>query len=149
MLEIYVVDQVWQLALVYEVRKETFVVGQGIPIEVEFDEKTGKTYQYVLLAEKGNGIGTARINTTHSDFAKIERVAIVPKFQFQGYGRKLIEAVEEVIRTQGYEKIVITSQVQARGFYERLGYQVNERIKLESSIPTIYTEKNLKKIGAH
>lgn len=35
-----------------------FIVGQGIPIEVEFDEKTGKTYQYVLLAEKGNGIGS-------------------------------------------------------------------------------------------
>lgn len=142
-MEFYLVDQVWQLALVYEVRKETFVSGQGIPIELEFDEIIGQAYQYILLADQGNGIGTARINTTHPNFAKIERVAIIPNFQAHGYGRKLIEVAEEVIRSQGYNKIVITSQVKAKGFYERLGYQVNDEVKITSSIPIVQTEKNL------
>ncbi|AZS15861.1 GNAT family N-acetyltransferase [Paenibacillus lutimineralis] len=141
MAEIYRVDTVWQLAGVYEVRTKTFVNGQGIPKELEFDETYGQAYCYILLEQDHTAVATARINTNHADYAKIERVAVIPEFQNKGYGRLVIEAAENWIRELGFSKIVITSQQQAVGFYESLGYIARPEIKLESTIPIVYTDK--------
>ncbi|MGX7205853.1 GNAT family N-acetyltransferase [Enterococcus pingfangensis] len=138
---IHEVTEVWQLFLVYQIRQQAFVKGQQIPIEKEFDEVYGKNYHYVLLETDGEGIGCARINLSHKNIAKIERVAIAPSFQKQGFGRQLIEAAETVITKAGYRKITITSQVQAKGFYEALGYQITDPIPKGAFIPTVTTEK--------
>ncbi|NWL86652.1 MULTISPECIES: GNAT family N-acetyltransferase [unclassified Paenibacillus] len=141
MAEIYRVDSVWQLAGVYEVRTKTFVYGQGIPKELEFDEIYGQVYCYILLEQDHTAVAAARINTSHADYAKIERVAVIPELQNKGCGRLVIEAAERWIRELGYRKIVITSQQQAVGFYESLGYAARPDIRVESTIPVVYTEK--------
>ncbi|WP_042197083.1 GNAT family N-acetyltransferase [Paenibacillus camerounensis] len=144
MTAIYRVDTVWQLAGVYEVRNKTFVQGQGIPRHLEFDETYGVQYHYLLLEENETAVATARINLTHADYAKIERVGVIPEYQQKGYGRILIEAAESWISELGIHKIVITSQQKAVGFYESLGYTARPDIKLRaSSIPVVYTEKIL------
>lgn len=143
MTKIYRVDSVWQLADVYEVRTKTFVQGQGIPKQMEFDEIYGGQYNYLLLEEKETAVATARINLVHKEYAKIERVGVIPDFQYKGYGRILIEAAESWIRELGIRKIVITSQRQAVGFYESLGYTAKPEIVIESAIPIVYTEKEI------
>lgn len=140
---IHEVTKVWQLALVYQIRQQAFVKSQQIPIEKEFDEQYGKDYRYVLLEADGTGIGCARINLEADTTAKIERVAIVPAFQKQGFGRQLITAAEAVIAKAGYRHIIITSQVQAAGFYEALGYTVTDPIPKGNFIKTVLTEKNI------
>lgn len=143
MTNLYRVDSVWQLAGVYEVRTKTFVQGQGIPKQFEFDEVYGGQYHYLLLEENEIAVATARINLTHEAYAKIERVGVIPEFQHKGYGRILIEAAENWIRELGLHKIVITSQQQAVGFYESLGYTARPEIVIKSSIPVVYTEKEI------
>ncbi|WP_019911629.1 GNAT family N-acetyltransferase [Paenibacillus sp. HW567] len=141
MTTIYRVNSVWQLAGVYEVRTKAFVQGQGIPKELEFDEVYGEQYYYLLLEEDGVAVATARINLKHKEYAKIERVGVIPDFQHRGYGRSLIEAAEKWIRELEFRKIVITSQQQAVGFYESLGYTAKPEIVIASSIPVVHTEK--------
>lgn len=143
MVEIVKVDKTWQQAQVFQVRRETFIKGQNISQELEFDEEYGKLYHYILILDQGRGIGTARINLSHEDYGKIERVAIIPEFQGQGLGRQLIEACEAWIWSKGIYKVVITSQLKAAGFYEKVGYVPNPAIKTETTIPTVYTEKIL------
>ncbi|WP_438490864.1 GNAT family N-acetyltransferase [Paenibacillus sp. IHBB 3054] len=143
MTEIYRVDSVWQLAGVYEVRTRTFVNGQGIPKELEFDEVYGERYCYLLLEENQTAVATARINLTHEEYAKIERVGVIPEFQNKGYGRILIDAAENWIRELGIHRIVITSQQQAVGFYVSLGYIARPEIIIKSTIPIVYTEKEI------
>lgn len=143
MTEVYRVDSVWQLAGVYEVRNKTFLKGQGIPKNLEFDEVYGQKYNYILLEANEIAIGTARINITNKEYAKVERVGVIPEFQNKGYGRILIVAAEQWIKELGFRKIVITSQKQAVGFYESLGYIAKPEIKFESSIPIVYTEKEI------
>ncbi len=140
---IYRVDQVWQLAGVYEIRKKILVAGKKVPAELEFDEEYGRNYSYLLIQERGDPIATARINFEFEseNYGKIERVAVIPDHQKSGYGRKLIEAGENWIIERGLKKIVITSQEQAVGFYEKLGYTIYPEIKLKSKIPIVYTEK--------
>lgn len=143
MTNIYRVDSVWQLAGVYEVRTRTLVQGQGIPRQVEFDERYGERYNYLLLQEHETPIATARINLAQQEYAKIERVAVIPDFQHKGYGRLLIEAAEKWISELGFRRIVITSQRTAVGFYESLGYTARPEIVIKSSIPVVYTEKEI------
>lgn len=52
-------------------------------------------------------------------------------------------AAEDWAGELGARKVIITSQTQAVGFYERLGYTVNPDIVLHSPIPIVHTEKNL------
>lgn len=137
------VRESWQQALVFEIRQKTFVEGQKIPLQAEFDEIYCKKYHYLLLHEKDQGIGTARINLDSKEYGKIERVAILPSYQSKGYGQKLIESCETWIAKRGLSKIVIVSQKQAVGFYEKLGYIADESMTRPSEIPTIYTEKYL------
>lgn len=144
-MEFYHVKEVWQQALVYEIRKKTFVEGQQIPIQQEFDELYGQTYHYVLLVNEDQGVATARIKLLSDVKAKIERVAVTPEYKGQGYGRILLEAAEKWLSKTGVETIIIMSQKKARGFYEALGYQTNEQMKIDSAIPQVYTEKRIKR----
>lgn len=142
-MEIKRVTEVWQLFLVFEVRNETFVRGQSIPLNQEFDESYGRKYDYILLYEGEQGIGTARVNLTNDSYGKIERVAVIPAYQSKGWGRKVIQAAEEWIEEAGYSKVVITSQLKAVNFYEKLGYRIQPDSQTEGIIPTIGIEKEL------
>lgn len=129
-MEIYRVNEVWQLALVYQVRiaDAKFL---KVPISGEFNEEFGKVYEYVLIADGEQGMGTLRLNCDHEDFAKIERVAVIPEKQYKGYGRLLMAEAEAWIKDKGYKKIVIHSKYSASGFYEKLGYTMDEHIELD------------------
>ncbi|MBS7576578.1 MULTISPECIES: GNAT family N-acetyltransferase [unclassified Enterococcus] len=128
---------------VYRIRYQASVIGQGIPQESEFDEQFGQTYPYLLIRNEQAPIATARLNFTNKAYAKIERVAVSPKFQGHGFGRQLIEAAEEWILELGFKKIVITSQLSAVEFYRSLGYQIGTLISDNAEIQTVYTEKQL------
>ncbi|MDR1568051.1 MAG: GNAT family N-acetyltransferase [Streptococcaceae bacterium] len=109
---------------VYRVRYEASVIGQGIPQDLEFDELVGQIYPYLIIRKGQEPVATARLNFASKEYAKIERVAVSPKFQGYGFGRQLIEAAESWILELNYKKIVITSQLSAVEFYRSLGYQI-------------------------
>ncbi|MEC8220956.1 MAG: tRNA uridine(34) 5-carboxymethylaminomethyl modification radical SAM/GNAT enzyme Elp3 [Nanoarchaeota archaeon] len=44
--------------------------------------------------------------------------------QHKGWGTKLVKKAEELAKEQGYEKMVIISGVGVRGFYRKLGYEL-------------------------
>lgn len=142
-MNVYRVSETWQQLLVFDVRRKAFVEGQNIPLELEYDEIYGEKYNYILLEKRMKVIGTSRINLSNKDYAKIERVAITPEFQRKGLGSRLIFESEEWIKEFGINTSVITSQVQAAAFYEKLGYKINKEVELHSSIPTVYMEKEL------
>lgn len=146
-METYRVNEVWQLALVYQVRiaEAKFVHAS---LQEEFNEIYGKNYNYILIADGEKGIGTLRLNVDHADYAKIERVGVIPECQHQGIGREMIKEAEAWARDKGYEKIVIHSKYSAAGFYDKLGYLKNESVKLElgpDGKPQVYFEKYLNK----
>ncbi len=47
-------------------------------------------------------------------------------FQHRGYGRKLVEAAENLSRDAGYKFLSIISGVGVRQYYEKFGYSLNE-----------------------
>lgn len=144
-MKIYRVNEVWQLALVYQVRiKDAEFL--KITLESEFNEEYGKNYSYILAADDELGLGTLRINFDNKEYAKIERVAVIPDYQNQGIGRKMMEGAERWIKDSGYNKVIIHSKYSASGFYEKLNYLPNKNIKLAlgpDSKHQVYFSKNL------
>lgn len=64
-------------------------------------------------------------------------VAVRPDVQRRGIGRALVQRAEESLAALGCPKVnlqVMTSNAAVVGFYERLGYGVEERISMGKSL---------------
>jgi ribosomal protein S18 acetylase RimI-like enzyme len=65
-------------------------------------------------------------------------IAVRPDVQRRGIGRALVRRAEESLAALGCPKVnlqVVTSNAAVVGFYERLGYGVEERISMGKSFP--------------
>lgn len=117
------VEKEWERAGVYYVRTEAMVLGFDLPLEGEFSDDSRESEYILVVDEQGKPLSTNRLHfLPEKRFAKIERVATVRNARGLGAGRLGIEAAEDWIRERGYDKVVITSREEAKGFYEKLGY---------------------------
>jgi predicted GNAT family N-acyltransferase len=66
----------------------------------------------------GGPIGTARMQPN----GHIGRIAVVARWRKRGVGSRLVHALLAVARETGCASVDLDSQVQAIGFYERLGF---------------------------
>lgn len=144
-MQTYLVSEVWQLALVYQVRLAN---AQAVKVSLteEFDEEYGKEYHYLLVVDGEQGVGSLRLNFDHETYAKLERVAVIPEYQGRGIGQAMIHEAEEWARREGYERIVLHSKHSANGFYEKLDYKKDESVELDlgpDGKRQIYFEKYL------
>ena len=64
-----------------------------------------------------------------------------PSKQAKGVGTELLNFIENIIQTDGYDTSILNSTITAKSFYEKLGYSVinEKRIKRGNSILTTYS----------
>lgn len=118
------------LALTREVRVEVFVDEQGVPAELEFDELDASSVHLLAVGEDRAPLGTARMIsgaqalglTGVEGRVLLGRLAVVKAARGTGLGARLVQAVEAAGRELGARECELHAQVQALGFYERLGY---------------------------
>lgn len=125
-----------------DLRREVFIEEQDVPEELELDGlDDGATH---FLARRGDEpVGTARLRAYGDGLAKVERVAVREPHRGEGWGRRIMAAVEEHAREAGYERIRLAAQVPVLGFYERLGYEVASEEFMDAGIPHRSMEKPL------
>ncbi|KDN86325.1 GNAT family N-acetyltransferase [Kitasatospora cheerisanensis] len=120
-----------ELAQVWAVRRTVFVEEQQIPAELEYDEYDATSAHLLAVGEDGTPLGTARlisgaealtITGGVADRVLLGRLAVVAAARGTGLGARLVRAVEELGRERGAKELELHAQVQALGFYERLGY---------------------------
>lgn len=135
-----------QLGLCLDVRNQVFVEEQGVPAELEVDEldKLESECIHVLMLHGEQPAGTARMKRYDSETAKIQRVAMMKQWRGQGFGRKLMEAVEDQARRNGYHYAILDAQTTARPFYEGIGYRtVSEEPFYDAGILHVRMKKRL------
>ena len=73
----------------------------------------------VCLVAEVNGllIGTAAL-----EGAELATFFVLPKYQGQGIGRRLLAEIEELARTQGLTHITVDASITGAAFYARMGY---------------------------
>ena len=105
----------------YAIRYVVFVEGQNVPVELERDDLDA-TAIHLLASDNGAPVGAARI-VLKGDTGKIGRVCVLKQARSTGLGAALIrEALEILHDTPGITRAALGAQIDALGFYEKLGF---------------------------
>lgn len=104
-----------------KVRTAVFVEEQGYPVDMEFDEADG-TATHVVLYEDGEPVATGRMLDLGDRAFKPGRIAVRKEKRGEHLGEKVVTALMDAGVKLGAKEFHISAQVQARGFYEKLGY---------------------------
>ncbi|QWA21832.1 GNAT family N-acetyltransferase [Streptomyces osmaniensis] len=115
----------------FAVRKEVFVVEQGVPQEIEYDAHDADAVHVVAVREDGLPLGTGRLLYGEAAAARTDgdltvgslgRLAVTQEARGLGVGAALVRAIEDAARARGLAAVDLHAQTHALGFYERLGY---------------------------
>jgi ElaA protein len=116
-----IVETEADLDLCLMIRRKVFVEEQMVPAEDEWDDQDGACTHFLAFYQ-GEAAGTARL-AMQADYAKIQRVAVMPFARGTGLGAVLMRAVIAHIRKDGkVGSAVLGGQIQAMGFYAKLGF---------------------------
>ncbi|WP_028589188.1 GNAT family N-acetyltransferase [Paenibacillus massiliensis] len=134
----------FDLQRVMNIRKEVFVLEQGVPLEDEFDEfdVLDGSCEHVLVYHELLPVGTGRVRQVDGT-GKLERICILSSYRKYGLGKVIIQALEEVVREQGLSQVKLHGQTQAEGFYQKLGYRTASDVFMEDGIPHVLMTKTL------
>ncbi|WP_405858482.1 GNAT family N-acetyltransferase [Streptomyces sp. NBC_01515] len=116
----------------FAVRKDVFVVEQGVPQEIEYDDYDAVATHVLAVREDGVPLGTGRLLYGEVAAAKtggdpavgsLGRLAVTKEARGLGVGVALVRAIEDAARARGLAAVDLHAQTHALGFYERLGYE--------------------------
>lgn len=83
----------------------------------------------------GMMIGCLKIKKLDSKTVQIQQMAVMPKWQRKGVGSILLKEAESMVKTQGYESVIIEAREYAIPFYTNHGYQVTSESFEKITIP--------------
>lgn len=128
----------------FAIRTAIFVEEQGVSAEEEFDayDALGTEARHILLYVDGVPAASSRLRIVEN-VAKLERICVMMDYRKHGLGRVLIDKLEQMALDQGLKKAKLHAQVQASGFYERLGYAAASDVFMEDGIPHLLMTKQL------
>jgi predicted GNAT family N-acyltransferase len=106
-------------ALMERVRRAVFIEEQRIPEQEEWDDRDAVSRHVVALDAKRDAVGTGRLDPT----GKIGRVAVLPQYRGSGVGAAIVRRLVELAEHTGLAEVHLNAQVDALGFYERLGFR--------------------------
>jgi predicted GNAT family N-acyltransferase len=121
------------LPLARPVREQVFIVEQGVPRELEWDDWDARSDHVVAFASERKAIGTARLLPD----GHIGRMAVLKDWRGQGVGSALFEALLELARAKGMVVVALNAQTHAAGFYRRFGFRQEGEEFVEAGIPHV------------
>ncbi|MEO9457532.1 MAG: GNAT family N-acetyltransferase [Lentilitoribacter sp.] len=126
----------------FKVRRSVFVDEQGVT-EAEEVDGLDDTCLHVLATQDEAPAGTARIQIK-GNTAKVGRVCVLSSQRGTGLGAAIMREVVDICKTkQAVSRVVLGSQIQAMGFYEKLGFRSFGPIYLDAKIEHRDMELNL------
>ena len=102
---------------------------------------------FVLIDPAGLLIGCIIALPLSSTDAKIRQMAVRPSHQRQGYGREIIQRLEDDLAREGFTDVSMNARLEAVSFYERLGYSTTGDEFIEVGIPHVRMQKTLVRSG--
>ena len=114
-----------------ELRVEVFVVEQGVPIELEWDEADDVSTHAVAYDEAGQVIATGRLLPD----GHIGRMAVRKSARGKGIGSEVLAALLKEAKREQFNELVLHAQTHALAFYTNHGFQIEGDEFLEAGIP--------------
>ncbi|HEX5486134.1 MULTISPECIES: GNAT family N-acetyltransferase [Limnobacter] len=109
----------WHLCSVWAkpIRKAVFVQEQGIDESEEWDEADA-TAVHAIAWLNDQAVGTGRLLVD----GKIGRMAVHKNYRGKGVGAAILNTLIELARQQGHDRVTLSAQAAAIGFYEHWGF---------------------------
>ena len=105
--------------------------------------------QYIFVAIKGGkAVGTgslANFGTPETPSYYGTAIFVALEFHRKGIGRQIMQKVEEQALELGADKITVRAAVNARGFYNKLGYTYRDGIETPDEKGNFVMDKSLNK----
>ena len=120
-------------AVLDALRFEVFVVGQGVPAELERDGRDPECIHVLALSPANEPIGTGRLLPD----GRIGRMAVLAPWRGRGVGAAMLDALMNEARRRGFTETYLHAQSHAKDFYARHGYVVEGEEYLEAGIPHV------------
>ncbi|PSS51618.1 GNAT family N-acetyltransferase [Pseudomonas sp. BBP2017] len=114
------------------IREAVFIAEQCVPPELEWDADDDSAVHFLAL-EGDYAIGTARLLAD----GQIGRVSVLKDWRGLKVGDALMQAVIVEAQNRDLKQQMLSAQVQATPFYERLGFKVVSEEFLEAGIPHV------------
>ncbi|MBP1908979.1 GNAT family N-acetyltransferase [Methanolobus bombayensis] len=105
----------------YSVRKAVFVIEQDIDEELEIDINDERS-NHLVIYDNEMPIATGRLFLDKDGF-HIGRLCVLKKYRSRQLGKKVMEILIEKAILEGAEKIYLSSQLYATGFYRKFGFR--------------------------
>ena len=117
------------------IRETVFIAEQAVPAELEWDAEDAEAVHF--LAEEGDyAVGTARLLPD----GHIGRVSVLKDWRGLKVGEALMRAVIDEAEKRGLRRQMLSAQVQATPFYERLGFEIASGEYLDAGLPHVVYE---------
>jgi predicted GNAT family N-acyltransferase len=115
-------------------RTRVFVVEQGVPPEIEQDDRDVTAIHALSRNATGRVVATGRLLLGDDGRASIGRMATDPAARGSGHGAAVLAELQRQAAARGVREIELHAQVTARGFYDRAGYTAVGEVYEEAGI---------------
>ena len=133
-------SKIYQDAL--KIRYKVFVDEQKVPEELEIDRLESLSTHGVLY-ESNQAVATVRLYPLSTNSYKIQRVAVLKDYRGIGMGRLLMKELENKIKKENTQQLILDSQNNAISFYQKLGYELSSAEFMDAGIPHHTMIKNI------
>jgi predicted GNAT family N-acyltransferase len=142
------------LSEVFALRHEVFVVGQGVPEELERDDLDAEA-EHAVARVNGVLVGTGRLvdgvigedghrdPATRGTVGTVGRMAVAAAARGSGVGRAVLDLLVARAGERGLPVVELHAQVHARAFYERAGFVPFGDVYVEAGIEHLGMRRTL------
>jgi predicted GNAT family N-acyltransferase len=127
------------LPSIHEVRRQVFIIEQGIPAHLEWDGQDTACHHVLATDRRQAAIGTGRLDPR----GRIGRMAVLPDWRSHGVGRELLAALLVLARAQGHREVAVHAQCAVAGFYRKAGFREQGQPFIEAGIEHLKMVKTL------
>ncbi len=104
------------------VRGIVFIEEQGVDWEGEIDAYEDESI-HVLGEVGGQPVASGRLRLLPDRWAKLERIAVRPRWRGRGIARQVVRFLMDEARRRGARRFKLHAQVYLEGFYREFGFQ--------------------------
>lgn len=118
---------------IHNIRREVFIIEQNTSEEEEWDSYDNEAI-HLLVYDNKKPVATGRIIIV-DDVCLLGRIAVLKDYRKQGFGDLVVRMLIRKAYEMSFERQEIHAQIQAVGFYEKLGFVPFGEEFMEAGIP--------------
>ena len=121
------------------IREEVFLKEQGFQSD---KDQIDDIAIHIVGFENDTPVATCRVFESETKGVYIlGRLAVVKEYRGRGFGKELIRQAEKCVKELDGKSLTMHSQLHAKEFYSKLGYQEYGQVEYEQNQPHIWMKK--------